>query len=277
MGRPVNGRYFGSTNTHSIKVSAWTEFDTAAVNGFITRQNSDDRFLATTAEGSSLCKLVNTAPAAAGQMTIKVFPVESASGSGATFNVHLKLLSAAIATAGTGYTVNDVLTISTGTKVTPATITVNTVNGSGVIETFTVNNVANQGYTVLPQLVSSPTTGGTGSGASFNLTFELESIAVVSGGSNYAATPTVVISQSGSTVQPTATATEVGGVITAITITNPGTGFTSIPTLALTAPSVTEYAARLSNNRVITFQGHVYNWFPHGVQAGPGQANLDTL
>lgn len=77
-----------------------------------------------------------------------------------------KVTVAAIAGGGTGYTANDVLTLTGGTGVV-ATLTVNTVS-SGVITAVTITTVG--AYLTEP---SNPVsvTGGTGSGATFNLTF----------------------------------------------------------------------------------------------------------
>lgn len=75
----------------------------------------------------------------------------------------------AIASAGTGYTVSDALTISGGTG-TQAQLTVTSVGGSGEITGVALNTAALGSYSAVP---SSPVsvTGGTGSGATFNMTW----------------------------------------------------------------------------------------------------------
>lgn len=74
----------------------------------------------------------------------------------------------AVAGGGTGYTVGDVLTVQGGIFSTPVELTVNTV-AAGVITAVSVSNAGN--YTEAP---TSPVsvTGGTGSGATFTVTFE---------------------------------------------------------------------------------------------------------
>ncbi|OZI64618.1 phage tail tube protein [Bordetella genomosp. 4] len=57
-------------------------------------------------------------------------------------------------------------------------------------------------------------------------------ITVTNGGSGYTTAPTVTLSGGGGT-GATATATVSGGVVTAITVTNPGSGYTSAPTVAI--------------------------------------------
>jgi len=69
-------------------------------------------------------------------------------------------------------------------------------------------------------------------------------IAVANGGSGYATAPTVTISAPdglGATVQATATATLSGGVVTAITVTNPttNTGYVAAPTVTLSGGGYT--------------------------------------
>ena len=73
-----------------------------------------------------------------------------------------------IAGGGTAYTANDVLTVGGGTSTTTAQITVDTVDGSGVILTAHVSRGGD--YSVKPTDPVS-VTGGTGTGATFNLTW----------------------------------------------------------------------------------------------------------
>ncbi len=141
--------------------------------------------------------------------TYTVLPVATASAGGAAFTTRMKLLSgSAIAAAGFGYNVNDVLSLAGGAKTTTATVTVATTkvvsatiaaggtgyganttltatvvggtqsiaatvsvtsNAAGVVTT--VNSVSVAGsYTVQP---ANPvaTTGGTGTGLTLNLSF----------------------------------------------------------------------------------------------------------
>ncbi len=72
-----------------------------------------------------------------------------------------------IAAGGTGYTVNDVLSLVGGIYSTQATVTVATVSG-GVVTGVTITTAG--AYTVLPTDPVS-TTGGTGSGCTLNCTF----------------------------------------------------------------------------------------------------------
>jgi len=77
------------------------------------------------------------------------------------------LIKAVINTGGTGYTVDDILTISGGTSSVAAQVKVTAVS-SGVITGVTIETPG--GYSINPNNPAS-VTGGTGSGAKFDLTF----------------------------------------------------------------------------------------------------------
>ena len=78
------------------------------------------------------------------------------------------LLSAVVNSGGTGYTVNDVLQIVGGTGVF-ATVTVSAETG-GVIDTVTLRKEGS--YTIEPSLIANAVTGGTGTGATLDLTMQ---------------------------------------------------------------------------------------------------------
>ena len=96
----------------------------------------------------------------------------------------------------------------------------------------------------------------------------LSTVTVTAGGSGYSATPTVTVSapESGNT-GATASATVLGGVITAITVTFGGVGYTSAPTITITDSTGTgatatstlttewEYAGQFENIPVTTSWG----------------------
>ena len=89
---------------------------------------------------------------------VLLWPVKTSVGNSA-------VVTAKLVSAGTGYTVADVLTISGGTG-TSATITVDAVSG-GAITGFTVTNRGS--YSVLPTYTPATVTGGTGTSATFYL------------------------------------------------------------------------------------------------------------
>jgi hypothetical protein len=105
---------------------------------------------------------------------------------------------ATVQTGGTGYTVNDVLTVTGGTPLSSATtLTVTSVSG-GVITGISATSQST--YTALPTNPVS-VTGGTGSGATFNLTWGVVTGAtgysITTAGSGYVEQPTVTFSGGG--------------------------------------------------------------------------------
>lgn len=80
------------------------------------------------------------------------------------------VLSGSVSSGGTGYAVNDTLTVVGGVYgASPATFTVASITGSGVISTITLNYPG--AYTSVPSNPVSVTTSGSGSGATLSLTF----------------------------------------------------------------------------------------------------------
>jgi len=146
----------------------------------------------------------------------------------------------AVAGGGTGYTVGDILTVSGGTSVIAATLEVLTVS-SGVITAVRVRNAGL--YTSTPSNNAS-VTGGTGSGATFTLTWGTNgwtsrrangcpeaavSATVGAGGTGY--TLNDVLTVSGGTFSSAATFRATGvsaGVVTAVTLVSHG-DYTTTP------------------------------------------------
>jgi hypothetical protein len=117
-----------------------------------------------------------------------------------SLTVRMKVTSANVQSGGAGYTNGDTLTVSGGTKVTAATLTVTAVT-SGVITGISVASPGTN-YTALPAGPVS-VTGGTGTGASFTLGYGVDSILVNSQGSGFVDTPVATIT--GGAANPTLT------------------------------------------------------------------------
>jgi hypothetical protein len=119
----------------------------------------------------------------------------TAGGVQATATVNVFANTATIGAGGTGYTVNDVLTVVGGTPAgSAATYTVTAVSG-GVVTAVSALNFGS--YSVIP---TSPvaTTGGTGSGATLNLTYGISgTFTITNAGSGYVEQPTVTFSGGG--------------------------------------------------------------------------------
>ena len=119
----------------------------------------------------------------------------TAGGVQATATTKVFAWSTAISVGGTGYTVGDVLTLQGGTFTAQAQVTVATVS-SGVITSIT-NVPANGSYSVAPTNPAT-TTGGTGTGATVNITaLGVGSLTITTAGSGYVEQPTVTFSGGG--------------------------------------------------------------------------------
>ena len=128
------------------------------------------------------------------QPTVAITAPTTAGGVQATATVTIVLAAvSSIAVGGTGYTAGDVLTISGGTSAQTAQLTVSTVS-AGVITAVTVTRGGD--YTVAPTNPAS-VTGGTGTGATFNLTFGILVFTITNAGSGYVEQPTVSFSGGG--------------------------------------------------------------------------------
>ena len=135
--------------------------------------------------------------------------------------------------------VNEIITIS-GTGVSAAGALVN--NGAspasisgGLVSS--INTTAGGVHSVVPNITIS---GGGGAGATANATLGLSaaSFTIAGGTTVYSTAPTVTISGGGG-IGATATVVLTSGVVSGITITNAGSGYTSTPAIAFTGGTVT--------------------------------------
>jgi hypothetical protein len=129
----------------------------------------------------------------------------------------------AINSGGTGYTVNDVLTVSGGTG-TAATLTVATVS-AGVITSITL--ASGGAYFTLPTFPAS-VTGGTGSSATFTFTdmsLSANPANITNAGSGYVEQPTVTFSGGGGSGAAAYATVGSATVIKTLGSTSANTGF----------------------------------------------------
>ncbi|HEX8915588.1 MAG TPA: autotransporter-associated beta strand repeat-containing protein [Humisphaera sp.] len=108
---------------------------------------------------------------------------------------------------------------------------------AGTLSSVTVNS-GTTGIASASATVNNTGTGGTGAAVTANLGVTAASFTVAGGTTVYSVAPTVTISGGGGS-GATATATLTGGVVSGITITAAGTGYTSAPTIAFTAGTIT--------------------------------------
>lgn len=293
MGRPINKKFLGTVGAtganaiHQIQSTTWGTNDTAAVPGYLSKQNSTNRFRAVTIHGSSLTTLSNGSPTSAGYSAVKVFPVGTIPTTYATATANLKVINAAVVTGGANYHAADVLSLVGGTFGHAATVTVNSVFANSAINAVTLNVVANQGYETLPANIAGvatvDTSNANGVGAIFSVNFGLESVKVLTGGANYTDAQFIF---PGATVNPTVTSTVTNGVVQdTVVVDTPGV-INVTPTVEVEGTNkTTEYVKNIqSASKLITWSGNVYTWLPKGAispvswaSEGVNLAFLDTL
>jgi hypothetical protein len=181
----------------------------------------------------------------ANDCTLAKIETSPTSGTGFVGVVRMSVETAVITTVGINYYPGDILEIVGGT---PATATsrakievLSTASLPGSIVTFRISSTGL--YTTLPPSINCTTVIVNSAApegvlrtntATFNLTFNVASVAIVFGGSGYNLVSVRITGGGGSGAFGTAVVS--AGVITSLTITDRGTGFTSLPTLAVDLP-----------------------------------------
>jgi hypothetical protein len=173
MGRPLNKKYFGNRNIGSASVTT----DDGIGGGFVSG-------VTITTAGSYL---------GAAQPTVTFAAPDGVGGVTATGTTVMEVLSAVATAGGSGYSVNDVLTVTYGDQT--ATFTVATVSGNAVATvtplargTFTATTTGAKATTVAPA-------GGTG--ATLTITYRVKDITITEQGSGYTDAADAAITFSG--------------------------------------------------------------------------------
>lgn len=143
---------------------------------------------------------------------------------------------------------------------------------SGVGATFNLGwglnsvSVATEGdYTAIPSNPVSLTGSANGTGAEINVTYSVSSVKVTAGGTGYLGAPAVTFS----TGNASASATVTSGSVSSIAVISGGSGYTAIPTVTLADTASVQYATKITDRIVFTFNGSQYEWLLTG-QTLPG-------
>jgi hypothetical protein len=174
---------------------------------------------------------------------IEVPPVTVvARGAGATVDtVRMRAVSALLTNSGRGYSAGDLLLAAGGAGTSSASILVTKIGTFGEILSYSL--VTGGSYDLLPVLSNNNVLGGTGSAATFNLSMGLHELSVGDPGAGYASEPIVEIIGDG---QGAAAISNLdGSTVGSITVTQAGRGYTSIPSIQLTAGTGATAEAKL--------------------------------
>lgn len=277
MAKPINddrnNRVFGNA---SGRIQCSYHNGTSTVTGYIVKQLGTNKFRVST-NGSTFfnCKLAQTTgeatALAAGQMTIRAF----ATGGAASLSARYAVATVAVNAGGTGYSVGNVLTVALdGTN---ATFTVTSVN-TGAITGISITTAGL--CTALPGTLQSTVrrvnaTGGAGTGAILDLTFKVDSVVVVSGGSGFTAGQALnFVGLVGGSPAATIGSVDANGAILTVTVGTPGTGIHTAAT-SISMGTTTKYVKRIYATRILTTDGLRTPW--NLTAAALGVAKLDTI
>ena len=167
-------------------------------------------------------------------VTLAAIDTSPDSGTGFVGSARLSVDTISINSVGTNYQPGDILELAGGTG-DPARYEVLTTSSSpGAIVTF--RQISSGNYTVLPGSSSVGTTSDSafGLGATFDVTYKVNNITISNGGSGYGLVSVRITGGGGNGAFGIATVT--GGSITAVEITDNGSGFTSVPTVIADLP-----------------------------------------
>ena len=126
--------------------------------------------------------------------TVAIAAPTTAGGVQAVLQLYMYQVPNTVAFGGTGYTVGNTLTVVGGTPVSSPTVLTVTSVSSGVI-----TGVARTDFNAYTALPTNPVsvTGGSGSGATFNLVWGVGSIIITNAGSGYVEQPSITFSGGG--------------------------------------------------------------------------------
>jgi hypothetical protein len=194
------------------------------------------------------------------------------SGTGFVGTVRMSIDTLTLNSVGTNYYAGDILQITGGTVPVGGSAcfieVLSTLTTPGAIVTFKV--ISTGVYSTLPGSTAVATTistsaaptniGAVGFGATFNVTYKVASVAITNGGTGYSLVSVRITGGGGTGAFGTAVVT--AGVITSITITDKGLGFTSLPSFTVDLPRFLIYTSGLRTD----FTGDVLTNTPAAIR-----------
>jgi hypothetical protein len=202
-----------------------------------------------------------------GTCTLTSITTSPVSGTGFAGTVRMSVDTVTINNVGTNYFAGDILTISGGTptavgsRATIQILSVSSIPGQAYGPILTYKIISSGSYTALPGATAVATTistsaapvaiGAIGAGATFNITYKVNSAFISNPGSGYSLVSVRITGGGGAGAFGTGVVS--AGLVTSITITDAGSGFTSLPTLTVDLP---RFAIQTNNYRT-DFTGDV--------------------
>jgi hypothetical protein len=175
-----------------------------------------------------------------GECSLDFIDIAPGSGGGFSGTVLMSVDTITVSNVGVNYRPGDIITVAGGTYTQPATYEVLSITAAGGVLTF--RQLSSGVYTALPGNTDVLTTtdsdfGGLGGGdavVKFNITYKVNNVQINSGGSGYGLVSVRIVGGGGQGAFGTADI--VGGSVMGITITDQGTGFTSLPNVVVNLP-----------------------------------------
>jgi hypothetical protein len=171
-----------------------------------------------------------------GQCTLSAIEVSPGSGVGFSGQVLMSIDTLTINLSGTNYLPGDIITITGGTFVEPAQYEVLSTTAGSFGSVISLRQLTSGVYTALPGssnvVVSSNSEFG--QGLTVDLTYKVNSVNVLDSGSGYGLVSVRIVGGSGTGAFGIADI--VGGSVQSITITDQGSGFTTLPNVVVNLP-----------------------------------------
>jgi|TARA_B100001964_G_C14222756_1_gene596128 hypothetical protein len=256
MGRSLHKKYFGDFSNlgSQFAVTTYIKGDNRRTSGNIVRQKSTRLFEIESNGQKGFCQLVPREPNE-GEMSIVMTLDSITEGSGATFRVVMGVDQVSINNAGSGYNIDDELTLvdTGGVKILDAVFQVLDVGSSNEIVTLKVKSGQQGQYTSFPTVTTgaSTTTTSNGTNATVDVTWKVVDLQTLTPGENYTECK-VTFAQGSAACNPRI----INGKVSNVVITNTGTGYTAFPGLIIEASKGTEYVRQFMDGEVILENGN---------------------
>jgi len=170
--------------------------------------------------------------------TLTTIASSPTSGTGFAGSVRMSVDNVTLVNGGTNYRVGDIVSLVGGTGSATTIEVLSTVSTPGAISSFRI--ISSGLYSSLPGSVNVTSTSDSvlGLGAIFNVTYKVASVNITNGGTGYSLVSVRIIPDPGDVgvVSAFGTAVVSAGAISDIVITDPGSGFTLLPSLTVDLP-----------------------------------------